>query len=388
MFIAPLNWDIFFKKVFSDKQIAKEFLEAFLSVKITGIKVLFIESKITDNAVTVKFDYRCKINGKYVIIEMQQKYKLDVVKRFYLYHALSTVLQLETLKPVIITKPNGETYTEKNYSGIEPVLTLIWMVDDTLGFKDDFVVFTTLPEAAKDFIKDDALWKQPIEKITEERNNIVKILDNKTKGLDFFSQNKLIYIFQKNIITNGNVNLPYFKYFDFANISKNPNNKEEDFAKFNNVKEMSEIARRLKKDNWTAEEYKYVSDMDSYHLFWSNQYDENNKKWERKYAKREKQLENELFLERQKAEQERQKAAIERQTAEQEKLEALKQERLKAEQERLKAEQEKVKAKLLQKKLIKMYLQQGDTILLIAEALDLTLEETTELVDEIQNKEQ
>ena len=152
MFVASLNLDLFFKKVFSNKHIAKRFLEDLLGVTITEIKLLAVDNKMTDASVNVKFDFRCKIRGQYVIIEMQQRYKIDVVKRFYMYHSVSTALQLETLKPIKITKPNGETYTEKNYSGLEPVITLIWMVDDMLGFKEDFVAYTTLPEAAKGFI--------------------------------------------------------------------------------------------------------------------------------------------------------------------------------------------------------------------------------------------
>jgi predicted transposase/invertase (TIGR01784 family) len=100
MYAAPLNLDLFFKKVFSNRRVAKRFLEDLLGKKITEIKLLNIENKITDGAVTVKFDFRCKINGQYIVIEMQQKYKIDVVKRFYLYQAVSTALQLETLKPV------------------------------------------------------------------------------------------------------------------------------------------------------------------------------------------------------------------------------------------------------------------------------------------------
>jgi hypothetical protein len=229
MFVASLNLDLFFKKVFSNKRIAKKFLESLLGVIITEIKLLSIENKLTDDAVLVKFDFRCKIHGKYVVIEMQQKYKVDVVKRFYLYHTLGTALQLETLKSVTVTKPNGETYKEKNYSGIEPVITIIWMVDDMLGFDDDYVVFTTLPEAAKDFIDDDNLWEQPLEKILEARKKTLKILYNKTKGLDFFSQNRLIYVFQKNIVKNNHFLLPYFKYFDFASISQKKTIKKKIF---------------------------------------------------------------------------------------------------------------------------------------------------------------
>ena len=87
----------------------KKFLEDLLGVKITEIKLLSVENKLTDASVTVKFDFRCKIHGQYVVIEMQQKYKVDVIKRFYLYQAVATALQLETLKPNAATKINQNT---------------------------------------------------------------------------------------------------------------------------------------------------------------------------------------------------------------------------------------------------------------------------------------
>ena len=237
-----------------------------LGVKITDFKRLSVENKLTDAAVTVKFDFRCKIHGQYVVIEMQQKYKIDVVKRFYLYQAVDTALQLETLKPSVVIKPNGETYTEKNYSGLEPVITLIWMVDDMLGFEDDYIAYTTLPESAGDFILDADLWAQPLENILEKRDKIVSILENKTKGLDFFTKNRMIYIFQKNIIKNQRINLPYFKWFDVANMSRNPNNKEEDFSKYKDDKEMTEVLSRIRKDKLPQDEFKYVSDLYMYDI--------------------------------------------------------------------------------------------------------------------------
>jgi hypothetical protein len=269
MFVVSLNLDVFFKKVFSNKKIAKNFLQDFFSVKITEIKLLRTDYKVTDDATIVRFDYRCKINGKYVIIEMQQKYKTDVNKRFYLYHCLGTALQLETLEPKIITQLNGKTYTEKNYGGLEPVITLIWMVEDTFNFTDDVVAFTTLPESAKTFIADENLWQQPIETILSERDKTLKILNNDTKDLGFFSQNRLIYAFQRNIIANKRLS-SYFKWFDFANKSRNANNIEEDFSQFNNDEIMAEVIKRLKKDKLTTEEYKFVSDMPLYEAYYSN----------------------------------------------------------------------------------------------------------------------
>ncbi len=361
MFIAPLNLDIFFKKAFSDKETAKKFFENMLNVRITSIKILATEKKLTDDSVVIKFDFRCKIDGKYVIIEMQQKYKVDVVKRFYLYHATSTALQLETLKPVKITGANGKTYTEKNYSGVEPVLTLIWMVDDMLGFKDDYVVFTTLPEIAKEFITDDVLWQQPLPDILKARDKAVKILENKAKGLDFFTENKIIYIFQKNIVNNQNINLGYFKYFDFANISKNPENKEEDFLKYKNDTDMAEMLRRLNKDNWSPTESKYVDDLMNYEFFMVRR-EESHRIG---LARQKNRLEKKVNQAEQKAEQAEQKA----------------------EQERQKAEEAVQKAEQVVQKFIKTFLEQGMAIPKIAEELEMNLEEVEKLVELIQNNQ-
>lgn len=267
MYVASLNLDVFFKKVFANKRIAKNFLQDFFGVKITEIKILKTDHKVTDDATLVRFDYRCKIKGKYYVIEMQQKYKTDVNKRFYLYHCLDTVLQLENLELKTITKRNGDTYTEKNYGGLEPVITLIWMVDDTLNFTEDFIAFTTLPEAAKDFIANDTLWEQPLEFILKEREKTLKVINNDTKDLGFFSQNRLIYAFQRNIILNKLMSA-YFKWFDFAHKSRNFNNVEADFSQYDNDEVMAEVIKRLRKDKLAPEEYQFVSDLPLYEAYY------------------------------------------------------------------------------------------------------------------------
>ncbi len=215
MYVASLNLDLMFKKVFSDKEIARHFLQDLLGIIITEITLLNLEYKLTNDAVIIKFDYRCKINGRYVIIEMQQQYKKDVVKRFYLYHCVGTVLQLELLQSTLNARANGETYKEKDYSTLEPVVTILWMSDDTLGFDEDVIVFTTLPEAVKDFISDETLWAQPIETINKARADTLKILNNKTKGLDFLQENKKIYVLQENIAKNKQTK-PYSKWAIFG----------------------------------------------------------------------------------------------------------------------------------------------------------------------------
>ncbi|MCP4132179.1 MAG: hypothetical protein GY754_14505, partial [bacterium] len=61
MYLAPLNYDRFFKKVFSDKEISRRFLEDFLEVKIDSIELLKEKHQLTDDASVVEFDFRCKI---------------------------------------------------------------------------------------------------------------------------------------------------------------------------------------------------------------------------------------------------------------------------------------------------------------------------------------
>jgi hypothetical protein len=43
-----------------------------------------------------------------------------------------------------------------------------------------------LPERIKDFITNETLWSQPLETILTARSETLKILNNKTKNLDFF----------------------------------------------------------------------------------------------------------------------------------------------------------------------------------------------------------
>ena len=132
------------------------------------------------------------------------------------------------------------------------------------------------------------------------------------------------------------------------NTSRNPDNKEEDFSKFKEDKDMAEVINRLRKDKLTSEEFKYVSDIHSYDIYLARIQQENEENLARKLANQKKRLEKIVFQERQKAEQEKQKA-----------------------------EQE---TKLLQIKFVKMFLQQGETIPKIAETLELSIEKIEELI--------
>jgi hypothetical protein len=361
MFVVSLNLDVFFKKVFSNKKIAKAFLEDFFGVKITEIKLLKTDYKITDDATVVRFDYRCKINGQYVVIEMQQKYKTDVNKRFYLSHCLGTALQLETLAPKVITKLDGKTYTEKNYGDLEPVITLVWMVDDTFNFKEDFIAFTTLPEAAKDFIANEDLWHQSLDVILQEREKTLKILNNDTKDLGFFSQNRLIYAFQRNIIANKLIT-KYFKWFDVAYKSRNINNSEEDFSQYNDDDIMAEVIKRLERDRLTTEEYKFVSDLPLYEAYYGGL-----------------QQEIEVMAQAKKeAEQKMLQAEQQKIQAEQQKVQAEKE--VQVEQQKRQEEHQKLL------KGIENLLRRGDTVASIADLLVRPVDEIAGFVAEIQAK--
>ena len=269
MYLAPLNYDRFFKKVFGQKKFAKAFLQDFLDIKIKEIEILQRKNFITDRALPVEFDYRCKLDsGEVVIIEMQQWYKTDVVKRFYLYHSLSASLQLETLKEQVISidPETGKVIRDKFYNDLKPTITLIWMVDDTLGFKEDFVIFKMGVEELHEFIKDDELWGKSFKDVLKERERILNIHNNDTKGLDFLPENKLIFIFQKNIVANLKKNRnkkgKYGKWFDFAGKTKNKKNKKSDFKEYSEDKLFIQIMNILLKDRLTEEEIKYITKED------------------------------------------------------------------------------------------------------------------------------
>ena len=265
MYLAPLNYDRFFQKVFSDKKTAQCFLEDFLNIQIEEIEVLKDKHIITDDAQAVEFDFRCKINGSYVIIDMQQWYKQDIAHRFYLYHCLNSGLQLEDLpnKSLMLDK-GGKVKEIKDYRRLEPVITLIWMADDNLGFTKDYMVYNMQPEDLETFIRNDNLWNNDeLKIIMKEREEVLSLLNNKKKSIDFIAKNKLIFAFQNNIVDNNNLG-KYEKWFQFASKTKNKENREEDFAEFKQDKIFLEIIRKLRKDNLTESDIKYITEEEQY----------------------------------------------------------------------------------------------------------------------------
>ena len=271
-YLAPLNYDKFFKKVFKEPTISKQFLEDFLDIDIQDIELFERDrDKLTEDSKIVKFDYRCKVNeNKHVIIEMQQWYKADIVQRFFLYFAMNISLQLANMpeKTILIRKGKEKTITD--YRRLTPSVTLIWLVDDSLGMEDNFISYSMFPERIADFIRDPELWKsEKFAKLKEKRNELLKILDSKKRELDFLQTNKLVFIFQKQIVKNikllkkdpkKNANLlnNYNRWFDFAEKTRNFSNKVSDFSAYNEDAVFSEMIKRLATVSMDNKDLQYI----------------------------------------------------------------------------------------------------------------------------------
>ena len=340
-YMASLNQDRFFKKVFENLKIAKAFLEDVLDVEIQEIEKLEKDKHyITDDAKYVEFDFRCKINDTYVIIDMQQWYKADVIHRFYTYHALNTALQLESLplKKIFKDPIKGNDLEIKDYRRVEPVITLVWMVDDSLKHEGDFLSYSMVNDRVIDFINNNTLWlNKNINDLLLERNKIIQELKNNAKNLDFIPKNKLIFAFQKNIIKNPK-HQKYFNWFKFAELSNKKNNKKSDFEELkedgNFKKSCIYMEKRLSNNGLSKKDKEYITS--------EALRQQQIQKWmddERDYIRID--LEHDITIMKWKNEQILEEANIK---IEEEKRKAEKEKR-KAEEEKRKAEEEKRKAK-------------------------------------------
>ena len=258
-YLAPLNYDRYFKKVFKDTKISKQFLEDFLDIKIDEIELLDRKNLITDDSKSVKFDFRCKIENKHIVIEMQQWYKPDIIQRFLLYHSLNISLQLEDL-PTKNIKIKNKYKEIKDYRRLEPTITLIWLVDDTLGMSDNYTNYSMYPQVIADFIRNSELWEtEKFEKIKEKRTELISILNNNTKELDFLQTNKLTFMFQKNIVKNSKFE-KYKRWFEFAEKTKNFSNTANDFIDYDKDIIFSEMIKRLTTKFFDDEQIKNLKD--------------------------------------------------------------------------------------------------------------------------------
>jgi len=266
MYLAPLNYDRYFKKVFSDLDIAKRFLEDFFDITIQEIEKLEIKKSITDDARSVEFDFRCKIDDRFVIIEMQQWYKPDVIQRFYVYHALNTALQLEKLPNKNVLASEKQLTKVKDYLQIMPVITLVWLVDDNLGFTEDYIGFVPTPEQVTTFIKDVKLWQNPdIQELISQRNLLLKQLENKSKDLPWLYENRLIYAFQKNIVKNKKYE-KYYAWFELAQKTLDKISDKFAYSEYEKDAVLNEIMRRLSKEIDDPMQMEYIEDYDRFRI--------------------------------------------------------------------------------------------------------------------------
>jgi len=264
MYLAPLNYDRFFKKVFSDLKIAKRFLEDFLDITILELEFLPDKQNITNDAQTVEFDFRCKTAEGYFIIEMQQWYKTDVIHRFYVYHALNSALQLETMPKKVIPLADGTTRSVRDYSELLPIITIIWMVHDTFNFTDDYVGYILTPEYITNFIKEAKEWKSKSSlELAKKIETMYQMVNKTEKNLDFLQKNRMIYVFQKNVVANQK----YEKYFPwFALAEKTLKKVADKFAYDEYLKDeiYSEVVRKLKIALSEADSEGYIKSYEEY----------------------------------------------------------------------------------------------------------------------------
>ncbi|PIE79080.1 MAG: hypothetical protein CSA15_04595 [Candidatus Delongbacteria bacterium] len=264
MYLAPLNYDRFFKKVFSDLDIASRFFEDFLDIKIEKLEFLPNKHSVTNDAQIVEFDFHCKTANEHFIIEMQQWYKHDVVQRFYVYHALGSALQLEKMPLKIIPLPNGKTKKIKDYGELLPTITIIWMVHDTLNFTDDYISYVLTPEYITTFLQDSIQWtRENCQMILDKRNEMNKLLTNTAKNIEFLKKNKLIYVFQKNIVKNGNLS-KYYDWFEFAQKTLDKVADRFAYDKYRKDKIFCEIIRRLETGLAEDDSMEYIKNYEEY----------------------------------------------------------------------------------------------------------------------------
>jgi hypothetical protein len=107
------------------------------------------------------------------------------------------------------------------------------LVSEKLESEENLLSFKMLPQAVERFLKDETLWgDEDIKKLMRQRQDILSLMNNKSKNLDFLAANKLIFAIQPNIIKNS-ANDPtmkrYQRWFSFAEKTRQKGNKKQDF---------------------------------------------------------------------------------------------------------------------------------------------------------------
>jgi hypothetical protein len=120
------------------------------------------------------------------------------------------------------------------------------------------------------FIKNDVLWKSmDTVELLAHREKILEVLNNDTKNLNFLSKNRLIFALQPNIVKNhkdgkSEILERFVPWFNFAEKTRNKNNKAEDFESFKNEPIIMEVIDLLKTTNISEDDIQYITDYDDY----------------------------------------------------------------------------------------------------------------------------
>jgi hypothetical protein len=145
------------------------------------------------------------------------------------------------------------------------------MVTDKLGYDEDSVTYTLTPEPVREFLRS-KLWAKPaLKELQVERKRLLQFLDNDEKGMSFLSENRLIFMFQKNIAReiepsqNGEeaqAQKPkaFKKWFQFAELSLNTENTKGEFTKFYSDPVLSAVMRYLEKESLSEEDMRYITE--------------------------------------------------------------------------------------------------------------------------------
>ncbi len=177
---------------------------------------------------------------------------------------MNTVLQLEKMPDKSIDLEAIKQKEIKDYDKLIPVATLIWLADDTLTFKEDYVSYTMANEAVLDFIRNKNLWKEEnILKILEQRAKCLEIIDNKTKKLDFYQKNKLIYAFQPNIVRNKKYSR-YLPWFELAEKIRDKLNQKRWFDEYLQDEIFTEIIKRINTESFEQSDWEYIDNYEKF----------------------------------------------------------------------------------------------------------------------------
>jgi len=177
---------------------------------------------------------------------------------------MNTVLQLEKMPDKSIKLGDDKKRDIKDYDKLIPVITLIWLADDNLNFKDDFVSYTMTSETLNDFVRNKNLWKKEnILEIIAEREKCLEIIDNKTRKLDFLQKNKLIYAFQPNIVKNQKYS-KYLDWFELADKTRNKLNEKGWFDKYLKDDIFAEIIKRINTESFDQSDWDYINNQSDF----------------------------------------------------------------------------------------------------------------------------